>query len=150
MKANVNHDRELDEELAKMTDALIDGREIEEIPDELRDLEPVLRGIYHVVSPNEKPSPAYRARLLQKLNEEWDQVQTRRLANKRRFRLLRLATLAASITVALAAFLSLIHPNEGAGGGLEGTATGPLQFGIPLILALFAIAVISWSWLRQR
>ncbi len=143
---NNNHslDRSLDNDLANMTDRLLAGEEVNALPDN-QDLAEVVRRLRKAVAPG-VPDAAYRARLTQRLNEEWDRSyrqQARRWPGRP---LLRWALLAAGVVIVLAGVLLASWTDRSGTPPLQGTALGPITWAIPilLIVALCVGVLVIW------
>jgi hypothetical protein len=128
----MDNKRSLEDDLANMTDRLLAEEEAIPLPDN-QDLVEVVKRLRQVVTPG-VPDAAYRARLTQRLNEEWDRVhrqQPRRWAGRP---LLRFALLAASVVVVLTAALLALWSESVGKPVLQGTALGPITWIVPVIL----------------
>jgi hypothetical protein len=148
MNDNRSLDRSLDDDLANMTDRLLAGEEVNALPDN-QDLGKVVRQLRKAVVPS-VPDAAYRARLTQRLNEEWDKSHrqpVRRLLGRP---LLRFAILAACVVVVLTVALLAWWADLSGTPALQGAALGPITWVIPvlLIVALFGGVLVIWR--RRR
>jgi hypothetical protein len=138
----------LDDDLANMTDRLLAGEEVNALPDN-QDLGEVVKQLRRVVAPG-VPDVAYRTRLTQRLNEEWDQhyrQQTRRLPGRPSFRF---AILAASVVVVLTGVLLALWPGGIGTPELQGTALGPITWVIPVLLVVALCIAVLVIWRRRR
>lgn len=137
-----------DDELAEFTDRLLAG-DAPEVPASVESLAPTVRRLRAIVDPATPVDPAFRKRLTQRLEMEWDLYYQRRPHwwRARRSRHLT-AVLAAGIIVVLAAVLLLTTYHEKTGVSFEGTTLGPLT-GI-LVIALVTIGIVSMFVLLQR
>jgi hypothetical protein len=64
----------LDNELAAFTDRLLAGEDAQATP-EIAELAQVVRQFHRLVAPDSGPDSAFRDRLAQQLNREWEQIQ---------------------------------------------------------------------------
>lgn len=145
----MSDDTRLDDELANLTDALLEGREMQTSTGR-HDLEQVVRQLHQTLLSGGPPDPAYRARLEQRLIQEWNRVyRAQRWYQRRAARALALA--AALVFALLALILAL--PATGAG-ALHGAAAGALSWeaalALVVLLGLAALIVFVWVWRRRR
>ena len=150
-----DHDRRLDEEVAQMTDALLQRQNMPSLSNDAdaRPFEPVVRELSALFE--EKPAPAFRMRLERTLNETWaeaypESVQVdKRAAPSRRFSwTFPLVATAAALAIVLAAALG---GDEIAGNPLSGTAssgTGVLE--IIVIAGIVFSAGAFFIWRSRR
>lgn len=140
------HDQQLDDELAALTDALLEGRDavLPSVSDENVPLEPVVRGLYDLT--RDEPSRAFEARLQRRLNDEWT-------ARPRPVRLsvlqqpvVRLMALAAALMIIMVGILLAAGGREQ--NALQGTALGSME-GLALLLLLVGGVVVVFL-LRRR
>ena len=124
-----------DNELATFTDKLLAGEEPGKMTEQ-EELRVVVRQLYDVIAPHEKPDPAFREQLTQRLEMEWNLLhrQTSRWWEKRGVR--RVAALAASLAVLVAAAVWLSAQSEGGDSTLKGTALGPMTGVLVVILVV--------------
>ncbi len=145
-------DQELDDQLAALTDRLLSGEE-SAAPEELDDLAQVVRQLHQVIAPDALPSPAYRARLTERVTREWNaRQQARQTRQWRRPRLIQLSVLVALVTVVLVAVALLATGSENRDEGLQGTASGSAAWGM-LVGVLIGIGlgfVILWLWQHRK
>lgn len=142
----MDENRRLDDELAKLTDAVIESREAKTSED-MAELSDMVRGLRDLIEPDDQPSASFEARMRQRLDLEWEQRQ-RRMLRPRVSNTVRVASLAAALVVVLVVVISLA--GAPANGGLQGTALGSPE-GIIVIAALAAvvgIAVLIWRGRR--
>ena len=99
-----------DEELARATDALIDGREIGTISVENRPLMDVVRDLYAVIAPENAPSEGFERRLTTMLNTEWEREHAPQLRLLER-PAVRLVGMAAGVVLILGSLLVLALPD---------------------------------------
>lgn len=113
----------LDDELAAMTDSLIDKRGFQPASEQARDLEPILRSL-HGLMVEEKVSDAFASRLNLRMEQEWTQRQRSRRSPQRTFLspTARLVSLAAALVLVFVTIL-LWAPSP-ASENLSGTVVG--------------------------
>ena len=137
--------KKLDDELADFTDALIEGRTMNTAAD-TQGLDKTVRLLNEVIRPDGKPDAAFRARLTQKMNEEWAMAHPRRIRwyNKPVYRF---AALAAGLVIVLLGILLTSQSNGGTNvpGTTFGKDAGPL-----LIISVVVIAGIAFYLWRKR
>lgn len=123
-----------DDALAAFTDAMLENRTME-LTDDLHDLEGVVRRLNQAIQPNRLPDATFRARLTQRLNEEWGQMErqqrVRHIQNQRMLRYV--AAAAALLLVATAAILLATNTR------VQGSAAGD----DPNWLVLFMVALVA-------
>lgn len=73
----MQENRKLDNELADFTDKLLAG-ETTQASSDIEDLARVVTHLHDLIEPAAKPSAEFRARLAQRLDQEWDQLQADR------------------------------------------------------------------------
>jgi hypothetical protein len=139
----MDENRRLDDELAALTDAMLEKRDMN-TSHEVHELADVVRGLYTLIEPGERPSPKFEARLKQSLNQEWEQ-RTRRARRGRFSPALRLA---AVLVVALVAIV-LLNSTTPSGQGLPGTAVGS-NGAIVILITLAAVAGVALLVWRGR
>ncbi len=143
----MNDNARLDDELAALTDALLEGRQME-TPPEQRDLEAVVRQLHKFIAPHEAPSPAFRARLEQRLNQEWNLAHRQRPERWYRRRGVQLLALAASAALILTVALLALPQNGGS--ALQGAAAGPVGWGLLLLLVVLIGVISVIIWYKKR
>lgn len=138
----MDENRRLDDELADLTDAVIENREIK-TSDDMADLPEVVYGLRDLIEPGDPPPADFEARMRQRLDMEWDQRQ-RRLTQVRVSPAARVATLAAALVVVLVVMIALTGPP--ANGGMQGTALGSTEaiIGFVAIVAVVGALVLVW------
>lgn len=138
----MDENRRLDDDLADMTDAVLNNREVE-TSDEMAELTEVVRGLRDLIEPGAQPPAALEARLKQRLDLEWEQRQ-RRILRPRFSPAVRVASLAAALVLVLAVVIALAGTPEN--GGLQGTALGSAEaiIGIVVIAAVVGAALLVW------
>lgn len=146
----VSVDEHLDEELAELTNLLLEKRmKTPTTTPELRGLDEIVYQLDRVIQPDVPPSPSFRARLTQRLIEEWNVVHNQQKIRPFSLRPPQLAALAASVAVVLLVTVLLL--NNGESGPLSGTAAGN---GGGLVFALVALAAAGVAafvfWRRHR
>src|SRR5262245_53839624 len=108
---NMEDNTKLDNEVADLTDALLSGGDRQTSLD-LQGLDKVARQLNQMISPAVGPDPAFRARLTQRLMQEWDATQgghasRSRVRSPSTRRFMRYAALAAVLIVVLGLVLIL-------------------------------------------
>jgi hypothetical protein len=144
----MDNKRALDDDLANMTDRLLAGEEVKTLPDN-QDLGAVVKQLRKLVAPS-VPDAAYRARLTQRLNEEWEaghHQQARRLPGRS---FLLFAILAASLVVVLIGVLLVLWSDSLGKPALQGTALGAITWVIPVLLVVALCAAVLIIWRRRR
>jgi hypothetical protein len=142
----MDENRRLDEDLADLTDAVIENRETKTSED-MAELSAVVRGLRDLIESGEQPSALFEARMRQRLDLEWEQRQ-RRMLRPRVSNAVRVASLAAALVVVLVVVISLFGAPED--GGLQGTALGSPE-GIIVVFALAAVVGLAvLLWRRRR
>ena len=124
-----------DNELATFTDKLLAGEEPEDMNDQ-DTLKDVVRQLYDVIAPHEKPTPAFREQLMHRLEMEWDlqHRQDSRWWKTRRTR--SVAMLAAGLAILVAAAVWFSDWTESGNRALHGTALGPMTGALVVILVV--------------
>ena len=140
----MDENRRLDDELAALTDAAIENRDIEASQD-MAPLTEVVRGLRDLNESGDMPSPSFEARMRQRLDTEWEQ-RHRRLTRPRLSNAMRVATLAAALVVVLVVAVSLAGAPEH---GVQGTALGSPE-GVIVALALAAFVGAALLFWRKR
>jgi hypothetical protein len=138
----------LDDELAEFTDRLFSGDAGEVSADNMIEAR-LVRQLHGMMKNNSQPSPAFRARLTHRINDEWTAVQRQqpRQIIARPFTFHPMVAMAAVIVTALAFVILLMNPQST---GSPGTAGGgsivvPMIF-IGAVVIVGAIAL----WIRRR
>jgi hypothetical protein len=143
----MDENRRLDDELAEMTDAILENREMKP-SDEMNDLADVVRGLRDVIQPGDTPSRAFEERMKQRLDLEWEQRQ-RRTMRMRVNPAVRLVALAAALVVVLVVIIFITNtPPES--GDLPGAAGGPIEFLIALIAVGAVVGAAFLVWRNRR
>ncbi len=157
----------LDNELAAFTDGLLAGKDPESAP-EIEALAHVVRRFHHIIDPDSRPEPAFRERLAKQLDHEWT-IQHRSLAppeqqqradrerhsprflfdGLRHNRVVRLAAMAAVLTVVLSVAVLVATDSDNAPGE-PGTASG--DFAWPVVIGIVVVGLLGLLifWLGQR
>ncbi len=154
MADNHSLDSRLDNELAELTDRLIAGRDMEppqNLPDlpELEALANVTRQLHRLMSQESAPSPAFRSRLTQRLNQEWAVVQRQKVTQKpaRGFALRPVWGWAALAAALLVVFAVVLYPSlsQSSSAGLAAGQSTPevLIVGLVLLLVLGLIVLAA-------
>jgi len=131
----MDENKELDDELAALTDDLLDGRQPKATLPEVEELGSVVRQVQRTIAPDQAASPIFRDRLEMRLNLEWNRVYPRR----QRFWTQRQFQYAAAASVVLVAgilALTLTKP----GNDLLQAATGGQTS--PVIIAAIIVGVV--------
>ncbi len=150
---NLEHsDRsQLDDDLAALTDALFEGQTIPPTADtDLQSLGRIAQKLYQGIAA-EEDNAAIRARLRCRLEREWQQTHRRKVWWPRQ-RAMRLVAMAAALVFVMVAVLLALDANNN-GQAMQGTATGSLDMGGVLALALLLIVgviVVVWALRRRR
>jgi anti-sigma factor RsiW len=147
----MSNDARLDDELAAYTDGLLAGEE-QPVSGEMAELAGVVRQLRETIAPHEKPAPAFRARLTQRLDREWTLHHERQTESRwwwRNRRALQLTAIAATITVVLFVVALISAQGNDGNDGLEGTALSPVTGLVGLILLMAGIGV-AMIWLRRH
>lgn len=136
----------LDDEVAELADNLLEKRmNTTTTSAELRTLDEIVQQLEQVIRPNDPPSPTYRARLTQRLIEEWNVAHDNRRFRGYNRRLTPLMMLAALLVVVLLAALLLANPAEMP---LTGTASGAGGVVIIVVLAVAVGTLVFALWQR--
>ncbi len=140
---DMHDDARLDNELAAFTDGLLAGQHVP-TPPELEELAQVVRLLNGVIAPAERPNPAFREHLTQRLDREWSLQYQRRT----RYPLSRrLVQLAAVVAVILGAVIVLSIDSDDK--SVEGTALGSTS-GIVVVIAVLVVVGVMVSWYYQH
>jgi hypothetical protein len=138
----------LDDELAAYTDRVLGG-ETAPAPDPIDDLSSVVRQLYDVIAPDSGPDEAFRTRLTQRLNQEWNlkyQRQPRWWHNRR----VQIVAMAASMAVVLSAIALILAQDKDNGDTLQGTAWGSTTETLLAMVAVVVVVGLLFFWLRYR
>lgn len=139
--------KELDNELAEATDALLSGREMRSLVGENAELAKIVRDLYAAIDPQTPPSAAFQQRLTSRLDSEWERAHpssstmTMRVLERPA---LRVAALAAAVVLVLGALIVLAVPEstpelQGAAVALDDAAAILVLIGVAV-----AGAVVYW------
>ncbi len=129
-----------DEELAAVTDALLNGQTSVQFSDGDQELGMVIRLIYQTIAPNQPTTADFEQRLTARLISEWDRTYERPRLRLLDHPLMRVAAAAAAVVLILAVVLVLAVP--AASRPVTGTAL-PLNVVIAVAaLALFTALVL--------
>jgi hypothetical protein len=143
------NDQHLDDEVAELTDAVLENRMVQ-ASEAGHEYEPVILRLKDLIEPETAAPDAFRERLAQRLNDEWlVSRRARRAPQPRLFssRPMRVATLAASVAVVLLAAILILNPSEPATTDVSGTVlNGP----IVIVIALMVGGVIAFALLRRK
>lgn len=139
---------ELDRDVANLTDAVMDGRMVKlDAASPATEFMPLIRELHEITSQS-APSE-FRARLTQRLNDEWDSVQkskpqgsTRRTGNITvvDFARRRLALVAAALIAFIGGIAVLLSAIDNDPSTVQGTVIS--DAGVLPTVALFAVAVV--------
>jgi hypothetical protein len=143
------NDQQLDDEVAELTDAVLENRMIQASEDG-HDYEPVIHQLKAIIEPESGVPAAFREQLTQRLNDEWLMSRrARRAPQPRRFssRPMRVATLAASVAVILLAAVLILNPSEPATTDVGGTV---LNGSVVIVIAALVGGVIAFALLRRK
>jgi ABC-type Fe3+-siderophore transport system permease subunit len=140
----MEENRRLDDELADLTDAIIENREMKTSQD-IADLAEIARGLRDLIEPNAPPSAAFEARMKTRLDMEWEQRQ-RRATRMRVNPAVRLIALAAAVVVVMVVIIFLTN-NPGNDPQVVGTV---LESPETLIAAVAVAAVVGAAILVWR
>ncbi len=140
---------ESDEELAEMTDRLLAGLDVEASARN-QDQARVVKQIHQMLSSEPSPGALYRARLTQRLNEEWDRIYRQQPRPFFARPVVRFAALAASLAAVVGVGLLAILNSETAGKGMTGTALGPLSAVFPVLVIAGIMIIVLALWSRRR
>lgn len=134
-----------DDELAQVTDALMDGREMGIVSDENQALAGVVRELYDVIAPHNPPSEVFQRRLTTMLNTEWERehAPTLRLLDHPA---LRLVGMAAGVVLILGALLVLTLPESSE--SLLGVAVGADR--VAVVVVLVGVVGAAFAYWRSR
>lgn len=106
----MENNTQLDDQLANLTDALLEGGKFDPTED-VEDLGQIVQQLHNLIESDAKPPPAFRVRLTENLNDEWNRqhrqkktvgriVQFRNLRNNR--------YVAAAAVIALVLMIALL------------------------------------------
>jgi hypothetical protein len=136
--------KKLDDELADFTDALIEGRTMNATAD-MQGLDQTVRLLNEVIRPDGKPDAAFRARLTQKMNEEWAMAHPRKIRwfNQPAYRF---GALAAGLVIVL---LGLLVTNPGRVQN-QGTGSGSVPDYIVVVAVVVVAGIAFYLWRGRR
>ena len=139
----MDENRRLDDELAEVTDAIIENREMK-TSQEIADLAEIARGLHDLIEPNTPPSATFEARMKNRLDMEWEQRQ-RRVTRMRVNPAVRLVALAAAVVVVMVVIIFLTN-NPSEEGSFDATALGSPEalIGIIAVTAVVGAAILVW------
>jgi hypothetical protein len=148
--ANVDDQKRLDDDLAALTDAILENRMVEPTED-AQDYEPVVRQLQQIIRPDSEPTPVFRDRLTQRLNEEWSMSRAQKSRNRFSNRSTRLVVLAASVAIVLTGVALLVNNPVGVPVGTAiGDNSNQTSGVILLVLGVIGTAVGVALWRRNR
>jgi hypothetical protein len=136
-----------DDQLAELTDAILDRRDQQPLP-ELRDDAELVLALRDLIRPEEEPPDAFREQLRARMAAEFDALPRRAQSRRPTMRpALRLALAAASVVLVLAALLLfdvVDTPGSLFGAAAGVTDAGSLGLGLLLIGGAGLIALVVW------
>lgn len=143
----MEENRRLDDELADVTDAIIENREMKP-SQEIAELAEIARGLRDLVDPSAPPSAAFEARMKNRLDVEWEQRQ-RRAVRMRVNPAVRLVALAAAVVVVMVVVIFL------ANNGVESGPPNATALNVPdALIGLVAVAAVVGAailvWRNRR
>lgn len=144
MSSNHQH---YDEELAALTDALLENQKSPAPSSENEELYKVVQALHRTIEPDKAPSPLFRSRLQNRLVNEWKKSRRVRqpVWRNQRFWARRLAPLAAVMLVVIATVLFLDDAE------LAGTAEGEIGLeAVIVVLGLLILGLVMFWRLRRR
>lgn len=139
-------ERELDDELAQVTDALLGRRDAGTFSRENAELISVVHDLLRVIEPDKTPSAAFQQRLTQRLNSEWERANPKPALRLLERPAARLASLAATVVLVLGALLILSAPD--ASPDLQGAAFAADD--AVAVLMLIGAAAVGFAYWRAR
>lgn len=139
----MEENRRLDDELADITDAIIENREMK-TSEEVADLAEIARGLRNLIEPNAALPTSFEARMKQRLDGEWEQRQ-RRAVRMRVNPAVRLIALAAAVVVVMVVVIFLTN-NTTDGPQVVGTVLESPEtlIAIVAVAAVVGAAVLVW------
>ncbi|HLU08761.1 MAG TPA: hypothetical protein VK003_03785 [Oceanobacillus sp.] len=143
----MDENRRLDDELAELTDAIIENREMTPSQD-IADLAEIARGLRDLIEPNTPPSASFDARMKNRLDMEWEQRQ-RRMTRMRVTPAVRMVSLAAAVVVVMVVVIFLTN-NPSEGGGFDGTALGSPDALIAVVAVAAVVGAAILVWRNRR
>lgn len=139
-----------DNALTAFTDALLENQAME-LTEDLQDLEGVVRRLQQTIQPMRPPDAAFRSRLTQRLNEEWNRTERQqRIQRLRTQRTLRyVASAAAVLLLATVAVLLSGRVNTLGASGDSGANQNWIAL---LVVGLITAAVVAtfYFWNNRR
>lgn len=144
----MDKEQKLDAMLAAYTDAILAGEEGTEMDDELQQLGTVVGQLQRTIDPETPPSPAFRSRLTQRLNEEWTQVhRERRVLQFSQKRWMRMAVAVAALLMIVVGVVLLLPENSG---NQEATSGGEVSAVLIVAGVGMAVALAAFFFWSQR
>lgn len=143
--------KQLDDELADLTDALLERREMQ-MKQTTQPLDEVVQQLYQMIQPDSPPSPAFRDKLTQRLNDEWNMAMQQQKPPRRvptfymtpRTRLLAAAAALVIVLGALAIYTQSNQPLQGT------TPLGTNSGGVIAVVLIASAVVVLILWRRNR
>ena len=133
----------LDEQVADYTDMILSGRDAassDEITSEAR----TIQALNRVIAPDQSMDSAMRARMNQRINEEWDQVQQHKKAR----RIISFPTsaygrvaVAAALAVVVGVIAIIVSTGDSEGTDVSATAQGDSS-ALVIVIAVAAVVVV--------
>jgi hypothetical protein len=139
----MDENKELDDQLAALTDDLLEGRQPKTTMQEADELENAVRQIQRTIAPDKPASPIFRDRLEMRLNLEWNRAYPRRqrLWAQRQFQYA-----AAASVVLVAGILALTLTKQG-NDLIQAATSGQAS---PVIIAAIVVGVLLGAALLFR
>lgn len=131
---------ERDNELAALTDAVLEGRPMN-ASTTTRDLERVIIQLRDVIDPDTPPDPGYSMRLSGRLGQEFDLLQRSKVRKWPNQRMVQLVGMAAALIVVMG--IGILYSGGADGSRLPGTGEGPLSLLAIVVLAVVAVGLGS-------
>lgn len=141
---------ERDNELAALTDAVLEGRPMS-TSTSTRDLERVIIQLRDVIDPDTPPDPGYSMRLSGRLGQEFDLLQRPKIRKWPNQRMVQLVGMAAALIVVMGIVILFSGSDTSSGdGGLSGTAVGNLSVLEAIVLAVVAVGLGSAAFYLMK
>jgi type VI protein secretion system component VasF len=142
----MGNDAKHDNELAALTDSLLEGRD-QPVSEDVQELSQVVRQLHQVIRPDVPPDPLFRKQLARRLNQEW--TYQRRAPRWYANRYVRLAALAAVLMVVLLG-VALLSAQSNSDNTIEGTAIGTVAWTAAIVVVVAGALVGLALWWQQR
>ena len=153
----MDNQTQLDNQLADLTDALLERGDFE--PDEdVADLAQIVQQLHNLIEPEAKPPPIFRARLTETLTDEWHRQHRQkktggRLVQFRKLRVNRFVAAAAVIGLVLMVALLLNQTDSGPQTGTAVDADGNGTTTTDLLYIMFGAGtalIVGYLYTRFR